>query len=263
MRAGNGGDHRPRRGSPGGCRVRYPFGIELDNRGRTGRLRPAPHEPVRDPDHLGLVDDLVAEALVEGHVLGLVRLEIPDGARLVQTAAVLDHDPRADPLPLEVGVDRERTQVRVRLRGIVVGPDLEPARDADERSGAERHQRRQDAELLAEARLTAAGWSHAGDPDDHALAPRLERRLGGRDAKQAAEHALEAATPLLRIVAEGRPVERVVAHASGEHPHRGCAIARPQIPDHDLSRCRRAHGPIVASPAADLPLGPPTLRSGR
>ena len=57
------------------------------------------HEPVPHPDHVVLAHELVAEALVEADVLGLVRLEVSKIAGRVEAPAVLLHDPRPDPRP--------------------------------------------------------------------------------------------------------------------------------------------------------------------
>ena len=67
--------------------------------------------------------------LVEVNVLPLVGLEIPGLAAGVEPEAALVHDLAADSATLEMRVNREGTEMGVRLIGVALAPGGEPIAD--------------------------------------------------------------------------------------------------------------------------------------
>jgi hypothetical protein len=62
-----------------------------------------------------------------------------------------------------------------------------------------------------------AGWRDTGYADDRLFASRAKGLLIAHNAKERAEHALQAALPVRGIAAERSNVVRVVAHAATEN----------------------------------------------
>jgi hypothetical protein len=195
------------------------------------------HEPVPHPDHVVLAHELVAEALVEADILGLVCLEVSKIAARVEAPAVLLHDPRPDPPPLKMGVDGERAEMDVGLVRIVLRPGREPLPDPRHRSRAESEHRREDPQPLQRRRLARAGRRHSGDAHQHSVLERRDWLLGANDAEEPANHTSVAAQATVRILSIGRNMKRVVPHPAGENADRIGNLVPVQVPDLDRALC--------------------------
>src|SRR5664280_3693754 len=104
---------------------------------------------------------------IEANVLPLVGLEIPGLAAGVEPEAVLAHDLAADPATLQMCVNRQGTEVGVRLIGVPPAPGSEPFADPRSRAGPDRDEVRQGPQSLDldGRRLAGAGRRYPGHGD--------------------------------------------------------------------------------------------------
>src|SRR5436305_4522757 len=196
---------------------------------RYQRLWPS-HEPVGRADDLRLTRHLEAEAAVEDDVLRLVGFEVGHRVSSGHDRAELLHQAAADALVLQVGVDRDRAEVPVRLCRVARGPGVAPARGTDHRARAEADHHGREASGGRARRDAGARACQPADADDRLAVACDERRLAHR-LQQRAEHPLELADAPLGLRSEHRHVDRVVAHSAREDPGRLASLLAAQRAD--------------------------------
>ena len=169
------------------------------------------HEPAIDTDDRGVSGHVVTEAFVETDVLRFVGLEVREHPRLIEALAVVGQQHAANAPALEVGIDRDRTEMRVRPGRVELYPRRHPA--AQPRRGSPGHQeRRRQSEALTGRRLAMARISRSGDTDETITIPRPDDR-STIQPQQTRKATMKDSHSPLRILPDGDDLERIIAHA--------------------------------------------------
>src|SRR5215469_745178 len=196
------------------------------------------HEPGSHIQHLRLRDYREAETPIEADVLALVGFEIREAGALIHPRAEISHQRVPDPLTLSSGLNRNRTQVPVRLRWIPSRPRADPLKDA--RGGADligQHHRRKNAQLFCERCLAVSGRGEGAYPNQLRVAKAAHNFSTPIHAMQHRnKKTLQRAAAAGRFAAEGAHVDRVVAHRTAQQ-QRG----QGQLAVLQAANCDRVH----------------------
>lgn len=224
------------------------------------------HEPVGHADYSLLGDDLEPEPRVEPNIVLRLGLQVARQVRLVKVSAVGVKYLRTDASALEMGVNPQRTKVRVRLFRVKFAPRRRQADRAQEGTWTSREHRRNEPEALSIRGLASARGRDAGHRDDGLAIETDEWRLVYQgDAKHRPEHHFEAPAPAFGIPSEQGRGYGVVTKATSEQGYRCKELIwlkvaylhdRPVSAAHRLTipeRCRAVLGTLTGGAVA----GPP------